>query len=72
MFFQKAGQLIELGYNTDQKTLLLKRQADVNKVDHEFRQKKDEFSLRMHKCKEQEKRLKLEREKVNLYKSSDN
>jgi len=39
----------------------------VSKVDGEFIAKKEEFTKRMEKCKQQEMRLNVEREKVTFF-----
>lgn len=59
---EKAGKLVELGYNTLQKTLLLKRQVDVADVDREFLEKKFEFRKRMDECGIQNERLRLKQQ----------
>ncbi|XP_071962326.1 coiled-coil domain-containing protein 42 homolog [Antedon mediterranea] len=47
---ESAGTLIETGLNTAQKTLLLKRQVEVEKVSKELTTKRDDFKKRMDNC----------------------
>jgi len=54
---QKAGQLIEIGFNTLQSTLLLKREHDARLFDVEFQKKRLELNLRIDKCRENEKKF---------------
>lgn len=49
---ESAGKLIETGINTLQKTLLLKKEVEVDKVHHELQQKREEFKRRMEACAE--------------------
>ncbi|XP_071833677.1 coiled-coil domain-containing protein 42 like-2-like isoform X2 [Apostichopus japonicus] len=47
---ESAAQLIETGLNTTQKTLLLKREVEVEQVTEELRVKRAEFQQRMEYC----------------------
>eukprot|EP00111_Clytia_hemisphaerica_P015903 TCONS_00047002-protein len=61
---EKAGQLIETGFRTHQKTLLLKRQNELHRVDAEFNQTRSEFKAKMDKYRKQEEHLIRERRKL--------
>ena len=47
---ESAGKLLESGINTLQKTLLLKKEVEVERVDEELQDKRDEFRERMEQC----------------------
>ncbi|XP_041468984.1 coiled-coil domain-containing protein 42 homolog [Lytechinus variegatus] len=56
---ESAGKLIETGLNTLQKTLLLKREVEVDDVTQELRTKRIQFQKRMEEC--EKKRVDLQK-----------
>ncbi|ELU04528.1 hypothetical protein CAPTEDRAFT_220283 [Capitella teleta] len=68
---ESAAQLIETGLNTMQKTLLLKKEIEVDKVSEELARKRAEFRERMEKCAEQQveiqKKQQRMRDRVNKF-----
>ncbi|XP_072031404.1 coiled-coil domain-containing protein 42 homolog [Amphiura filiformis] len=61
---ESAGKLIETGLNTLQKTLLLKREVEVEKVSGELQQKRNEFQKRMELC--EKKRVEIQRKQQQM------
>ncbi|XP_070576885.1 coiled-coil domain-containing protein 42 homolog [Ptychodera flava] len=61
---ESAGKLIETGLNTMQKTLLLKREVEVEKANLELRAKRAEFQRRMGEC--DERRLDLQKKQQRM------
>ncbi len=61
---QSAGKLIETGLNTLQKTLLLKREVEVDKVSQELQQKRNEFQKRMELC--EKRRVEIQRKQQQV------
>lgn len=61
---ETAGRLIETGINTLQKTLLLKKEVEVEKVQVELAGKREEFRKRMEKCAERQVALQKEQQKM--------
>ncbi|XP_071788186.1 uncharacterized protein [Asterias amurensis] len=61
---ESAGKLIETGLNTMQKTLLLKREVEVDKVTLELQTKRDNFKRRMAEC--EKKRIELQKKQQRM------
>lgn len=61
---ESAAQLIETGLNTMQKTLLLKKEIEVDKVSEELARKRAEFRERMEKCAEQQVEIQKKQQQV--------
>ncbi|PVD32298.1 hypothetical protein C0Q70_07731 [Pomacea canaliculata] len=51
---ESGDKLIETGLNTLQRTLLLKKEAEVNRVDAELEAKRHEFNQRMESCSQRQ------------------
>ena len=62
---QEKGKLLEAGKNTLQKTLLLKREVEVDKVQHELEKKKIDFNKRMEECRLKKEDLKVKQKVVS-------
>ncbi|XP_065069057.1 uncharacterized protein LOC135694301 [Rhopilema esculentum] len=56
---EKKGKFLENGRNTLQKTLLLKREVEVDKVQYELDSKKKDFDKRMEECRLKKEDLKI-------------
>lgn len=66
MFLAKEkGKLLETGKNTLQKTLLLKREVEVDQVHYELEAKKKDFDRRMEECQLKKDDLKLKQKIVS-------
>ena len=61
---QSAGKLIETGLNTLQKTLLLKREVEVERVTDELQSKRNEFQKRMELCEKKRLEIQLKQQQV--------
>ncbi|XP_022094736.1 coiled-coil domain-containing protein 42 like-2-like [Acanthaster planci] len=61
---ESAGKLIETGLNTMQKTLLLKREVEVDKVTLELQAKRENFQQRMEEC--EKKRIELQKKQQRM------
>ncbi|KAJ8045158.1 Coiled-coil domain-containing protein 42-like [Holothuria leucospilota] len=61
---ESAAQLIETGLNTTQKTLLLKREVEVEQVTDELRVKRADFQRRMEAC--EKRRAELQRRQQEM------
>ena len=55
---------METGKNTLQKTLLLRREAEVDKIQYELEKKKIDFDKRMEECRLKKEDLKLKQKVV--------
>ena len=64
---ESAGKLIETGINTLQKTLLLKREVEVDTVHAELQEKRAEFKRRMEICTERQIEIQKKQQKVCCY-----
>lgn len=68
---ESAGKLIETGLNTLQKTLLLKREVEVERVTDELQSKRNEFQKRMELCEKKRLEIQLKqqqmKERVNKF-----
>lgn len=64
-FAQEKGKLLETGQNTLQKTLLLKREIEVDKVQYELEKKKRDFEQRMEECRLKKDDMKLKQKIVS-------
>lgn len=62
------GRLLERGVNTLQKTLILKKQAELEEVDKELCRKRQEFKSRMEILTRRKIELKAEQHQVSLSK----
>ena len=51
---ETGGQLLETGIRTLQKTLLLKKQVEVEQVDNDLHDKRKEFREKMEQCAEKQ------------------
>ena len=51
---ESASKLLETGVNTLQRTLLLKKEVEVDRVDEELEAKREEFRKRMETCSERQ------------------
>lgn len=60
------GRLLETGVNTLQKTLILKKQAELEEVDGELGRKRQEFKSRMELVTRRKSELKAEQQQVSL------
>ncbi|XP_033104732.1 coiled-coil domain-containing protein 42 homolog [Anneissia japonica] len=61
---ESAGKLIETGLNTVQKTLLLKRQVEVERVSLELQAKRNDFKKRMESC--ERKRIEMQKRQQKM------
>ena len=61
---KERGTLLETGKNTLQKTLLLRREAEVDKIQYELEKKKIDFDKRMEECRLKKEDLKLKQKVV--------
>ncbi|CAD5114913.1 DgyrCDS3947 [Dimorphilus gyrociliatus] len=59
-----AGKLLETGVNTLQKTLLLKKEVEVDKVEAQLDAKRNEFRKRMESCAERQLELQKKQQKM--------
>ena len=65
---ESAGKLVETGINTLQKTLLLKKEVEVDQVNAQLQQKRDEFQQRMEICSQKQAELEIKQQQVqNVY-----
>ena len=64
---QGKGNFLETGKNTLQKTLLLKREVEIDKVQYELDQKRKEFEKRMEECHYMKEDLKLKQKIVSFF-----
>ncbi|XP_078001116.1 coiled-coil domain-containing protein 42 homolog [Glandiceps talaboti] len=62
---ESAGKLIETGLNTMQKTLLLKREVEVEKANLELHAKRQEFERRMTGCDSRRLDLQKKQQRMN-------
>ena len=65
LLLQSAGKLIETGLNTLQKTLLLKREVEVENVTQELQTKRIQFQRRMEEC--EKKRVELQKKQQMVF-----
>ncbi|XP_067942313.1 coiled-coil domain-containing protein 42 homolog [Watersipora subatra] len=61
---ESAGRLLETGINTLQKTLLLKKEVEVERVQAELGSKREQFRKRMEVCAERQVALQKEQQKM--------
>eukprot|EP00058_Branchiostoma_floridae_P025011 XP_002610501.1 hypothetical protein BRAFLDRAFT_117823 [Branchiostoma floridae] len=61
---ESAGRLLENGFRTLQKTLLLKKEVEVERVDEELSAKRAEFHKRMETCKQRQLELQNKQQKI--------
>ena len=61
---ESAAKLIETGLNTMQKTLLLKKEVEVDRVSDELSLKRAEFRSRMDKCAQQQVEIQKKQQRV--------
>lgn len=64
--FKPPGRLLETGVNTLQKTLILKKQAELEEVDKELCRKRQEFKSRMEILTQRKSELKAEQAQVSV------
>ncbi|KAK2170643.1 hypothetical protein LSH36_1g01061 [Paralvinella palmiformis] len=68
---ESAGKLLETGLNTLQKTLLLKKEVEVEQVNEELREKREEFKKRLEACAQRQieiqKRQQKMKDRVNKF-----
>lgn len=64
--FKPPGRLLETGVNTLQKTLILKKQAELEEVDKELCRKRQEFKSRMEILTQRKSELKAEQQQVSV------
>ena len=63
---ESAGKLLETGINTLQKTLILKKEVEIDKVNAELQQKREEFKQRMEACSQRQIDIQKKQQKVRL------
>ncbi|XP_064622298.1 uncharacterized protein LOC135484592 [Lineus longissimus] len=61
---ESADRLIETGINTLQKTLLLKKEVEIEQVDVELQAKREEFRRRMEMCSERQIEIQKKQQKM--------
>lgn len=64
--FKPPGRLLETGVNTLQKTLILKKQAELEEVDGELGRKRQDFKSRMELVARRKLELKGEQQQVSF------
>lgn len=64
--FQPPGRLLKTGVNTLQKTLILKKQAELEEVDKELCRQRQEFKSRMEILTRRKAELKAEQQQVSV------
>ncbi len=64
---ESAGKLLESGINTLQKTLLLKKEVEVERVDNDLQDKRDEFRDRMETCAQRQVDIQKKQQRVCTY-----
>lgn len=64
--FKPPGRLLETGVNTLQKTLVLKKQAELEEVDKELCRKRQEFKSRMEILTQRKSQLKAKQQQVSV------
>lgn len=64
--FKPPGRLLETGVNTLQKTLILKKRAELEEVDRELARKRQEFKSRMEILARRKSELKAEQQQVSV------
>lgn len=67
--FKPPGRLLETGVNTLQKTLILKKQAELGEVDKELCRKRQEFKSRMETLSRRKAELLAEQQQVSVQSS---
>lgn len=63
---ESGDKLIETGLNTLQRTLLLKKEAEVNRVDAELEAKRHEFNQRMESCSQRQLEVQKKQQRVSI------
>lgn len=66
LFVKPPGRLLERGVNTLQKTLILKKQAELEEVDRELARKRQEFKSYMEALAERRTELKIKQQQVSF------
>lgn len=61
---ETGDKLIETGINTLQRTLLLKKEVEVEQVDLQLQAKREEFRVRMEKCAERQIEFQKQQQRV--------
>ena len=61
---ESGDKLIETGINTLQRTLLLKKEVEVEKVDVELEAKRHEFRARMEACSQRQVEVQKKQQRV--------
>ena len=64
---ESAGKLLETGLNTLQKTLLLKKEVEVEQVNEELREKREEFKKRLEACAQRQIEIQKRQQKVIFF-----
>ena len=64
MVKESGDKLIETGINTLQRTLLLKKEVEVEKVDVELERKRHEFRARMEACAQRQVEVQKKQQRV--------
>jgi uncharacterized protein (DUF3084 family) len=62
---ESAGHLLDTGINTLQKTLLLKKEVEIEQVDVDLQAKREEFRKRMEACSERQIEIQKQQQKVS-------
>lgn len=62
---KSSSRVLEAGVNTLQKTLLLKKKAELDQVDERLTRKRDEFKSRMEDLAHKRSELKLRQQQVS-------
>ena len=66
MIQEAASKLLENGVSTLQKTLLLKKEIEVDKVNEELQRKREEFQHRMQQSAERQVDTQKKQQKVKI------
>ena len=64
---ESGDKLIETGINTLQKTLLLKKEVEVDKVNAQLEAKRYEFKQRMEMCAHRQIQVQKKQQQVSLF-----
>lgn len=65
LYMQTPGRLLEAGVNTLQKTLVLKKQAELDEVDKQLALKQQEFKSCMEALAQRRSELEMKEQQVN-------
>lgn len=63
---QTSSHILEAGLNTLQKSLVLKKQAELDKVDKQLRLKRQEYKSRVEALAERRSELEIKQQQVKL------